>query len=488
MKLAIGRLMGNGLLSSLVVEYLPVQASTHHSHPSFFSRLRAWLRGLVRFQREDCQVHIRLEQQSLPYVFMLALVWYVISPNTVSSCAAVALGGLLLAAYLWARGMALRVTALRTLRYSAFQVGDELEEIITVTNDSWLPILWAQFSDHSDLPGYSISGVRGANPHSTVHWRFHTTCTQRGVFTLGPWELRLGDPFGIFCVAQRYTQSKEILIYPPLAHIPRHLLPHTSAFGDQRTSPNPLQAETILAYSTRAYQPGDPLHRIHWPTSAHRNQIYVRQFDPMATSAAWLVADFDASPHLVKGDDSSLETMIILLATLADWLLHEQFAVGMYANVNSALVLPPQRGQPAFWRLLRAIAPLYATSSQPFSQTLRAVQPLLGERDMLLAVTPSLDPAWASQLRQVHNHRRVHALLLDPHSFGGQSARPYGQLLASLDISSSLIRREDVQPIPASYGVLRRWEFKTLSTGRVILMQTPRQAGSTSTQPGHEHG
>jgi uncharacterized protein (DUF58 family) len=460
------------------MERTPVQASIRQPIRSFLDKIRTRLKGLVQLQRPESRVDILLEQKALAYVFLLALAWYIISPNLVSTCAAAALGGLLLAAYLWARAMAVYVSARRKLHYSAFQVGDELEEIITVSNTSWLPLLWVQFSDHSDLPGYAISGVRGADAYSKVNWRFHTTCTRRGVYTLGPWELVLGEPFGIFKIIQHYTHSQEILVYPPLAHIPRHLLPHSSAFGDQRTSRYPLQDETILAFTTRPYAPGDPLRHVHWPTSAHRNQTYVKQFDPLATSAAWLVPDFDDSVHMNLGDDSSLESMIILLASLADWLLREQFAVGFYAHEHNPQLLRPQRGKNAFWNLLRTIAPMYTVPNRPFAETLREVRPLLGLQDMLLVVTPSLDPAWARELRKLSNQRRIHAFMLDPAGYGGQPARPYVQMLASLGVTSSLLQPGDIQSIPGSYGALRRWEFRTLSTGRVILVQTPRQAAS----------
>jgi uncharacterized protein (DUF58 family) len=470
------------------MEHLIMQASIRQPIRAFVDKTSDLLKGLVQIQRPGSRVYIQLEQKSLPYVFLLALAWYIISPNLVSTSAAVTLGGILLASYLWARTMALHVNAVRKLQYSAFQVGDELEEIITISNTSWLPVLWAQFSDHSDLPGYAISGVRAADPHSKVNWRFHTICARRGVYTLGPWELVLGEPFGIFKISQHYSHSQEILVYPPLAHIPRHLLPHSSAFGDQRTSHYPLQDETILAFTTRPFAPGDPLRRIHWPTSAHRNQTYVKQFDPLATSAAWLVPDFDDNAHIVQGDNSSLESMIILLASLADWLLREQFAVGFYAHEHSPHLLRPQRGHNAFWNLLRIIAPMYSVPDRSFAETLREVRPLLGTRDMLLVITPSLDPAWAREIRKVSDQRRMHAFLLDPAGYGGQSARPYVQMLASLGITSSLLQPGDIQPIPGSYGALRRWEFRTLSTGRVILLQTPRQAAGKPNPGEQRHG
>jgi hypothetical protein len=48
--------------------------------------------------------------------------------------------------------------------------------------------------------------------------------------------------------------------------------------------------------------------------------------------------------------------------------------------------------------------------------------------------------------------------------------------LASLGIQTSLLRREDIRPVLGAFGTLRRWEFKTLGTGRIHVRQAPRQA------------
>src|SRR3972149_2655936 len=122
----------------------------------------------------------------------------------------------------------------------------------------------AEVVDHSSMPGYSVSSVRAAESHQTVNWRVNAACSQRGVFQLGPWELLLGDPFGVFRVIQSYSERNEILVYPPLADLPRSILPHQRMVGDNRPLRQPLPAETIQAISARPFAPGDPLRQIHW--------------------------------------------------------------------------------------------------------------------------------------------------------------------------------------------------------------------------------
>ena len=435
------------------------------------------------------QVRIELQNRLLPVLCMVSLGWYLLSPNEVSACVFTALAGLLLGGWLWARTYAAHITAGRRLQYSAFQVGDEMEELITLENRSGLPLLWCELNDQTSLPGHAVAGVRAANPHSVNRWRFNTTCTRRGVFRLGPWQLASGDPFGIFRVTHTYQQREELLVYPPLAKLPPQLMPHSAAFGEHRPLRQALPADTVQAFSTRRYQPGDPLRRIHWKTSAHRSELYVKLLDPEASSTVWLLPDLDHAVQLGDGDESTLEVMLVLLATLAHLLLRENLAVGLYAHGAERIVVPPLRGRASIWRLLRSIAPLQVVTGQPLAHTLNEARPLIGAHDTLVILTPSLDPGWP---RQVSAHARgqpVQVLLFDPLSFGGEGdVQAFRSLLASQGLNSAAVRRGDIQPIQASYGALRRWEFKTLSSGRVLVLRTPRSAESASRRPGGADG
>ena len=108
------------------------------------------------------------------------------------------LGGALALGYVWSRQMAQKLTITREQYYGWVHVGDLLEERFTLQNDSFLPALWVEIDDQSDLPGYSARSVRSASGQETLHWRTEGICRQRGLFTLGPWQARVSDPFGFF--------------------------------------------------------------------------------------------------------------------------------------------------------------------------------------------------------------------------------------------------------------------------------------------------
>ncbi|MDO8943115.1 MAG: DUF58 domain-containing protein [Desulfobacterales bacterium] len=467
---------------------------------------------------------------ALVFVFL----WYIARPSPVAVVAAVGLGGLLGAGYFWARCMAFGLSAKRHLNYAAVQVGDEIEESVTLVNRSILPVLYAEFNDQSNIPGYSLSSVRAADSSSSQEWRVHAVCTLRGNYRFGPWQLLTGDPFGLFRVTLTYRQQEEILVYPPLAALPEEILPRGRAQGDDRPLLLPLLAESMSALSTRPYAPGDALRRIHWPTSARQAAPFVKVFDPEAASTLWLIPDLDRAVQRGAGSDSTLETMITLLASLAEHLLNQRLAVGLIAYAQSPVVILPARGRAQFWQILRQLAELQPVA-HPFAETLAQARTLISGRQRLLAVTPSLAPEWAGQLARLGPAARrsgAEVILLDPHSFDvsspqmgddaasapqiGDAASPlrrhlggsasalhaptgepqgnnasespqgdnaphppleagaYISFLASLGVPAHLLRQGDIRPYTASYGELSRWEFQTLGTGRAFARHAPR--------------
>jgi hypothetical protein len=50
--------------------------------------------------------------------------------------------------------------------------------------------------------------------------------------------------------------------------------------------------------------------------------------------------------------------------------------------------------------------------------------------------------------------------------------------LADQGIAARVLRRGELQAAAGAYGQVRRWQFRTLSTGRVVAQQTPRAANA----------
>ncbi len=443
-------------------------------------KFKAIFRGTpVLIQRDDGIRKSALELRSWYPILLLIgiLIWHVHELATTTAIGLGALLGILFTAFIWSRSMLDNVIGKRTLVYRAIQVGDEIEETVEVFNHSNLPVLWAEFADQSDLPGYTISSVRSLNPNALTQWRAGTICERRGLFHLGPWELRMGDPFGIFNVRHIYHEPEEILVYPPLARLPSGLMPRGGSQGEFLLVPQPIHADTVNASFVRPYVPGDPLRQIHWPTTAKRFEPYVKGFEPEGTSTIWIVLDMDEGAHFGEESNSSEEVMIMLAASLAREYLQAGLSVGLFAHGAERVIIPPQRSRSHFWTLLRGLAPLRATASRPLAATIVDASTVQSSSHLAMVITPSMDTKWSAKLNPFSNssHGAVMAILLDSGD-PKQAGKTENTVLelSKLGIRTRVVIPAAVKPIHAAYGELHRWEFTHLGTGAIITRSQPR--------------
>ncbi len=431
------------------------------THTSILPR-RRWLIGLV----------------------VVLLVAQIVNPNRVWIASLTVVGGALGLGYVWARQMASRVTITRHQRYGWVHVGDLIEERFALRNDAFFPVLWLEIDDSSDLPGYSARSVRSADAHQTIEWRTEGFCRQRGLFTLGPWKARVSDPLGMYEVTFDHPQTRSILVYPPVVHLPPLQLPRGDATGTGALSQRSPYV-TVNAGGVRAYLPGDGLGRIHWPTTARLDSLMVRLFDQEPSGDLWIVLDLDAAVQAGEGEDSTDEYGVILASSLADRMLRQNRAVGLIAYGSSnpygsprsrplPTIVLPQKGQAHQWRILHALATVRSGGSWPLCSVLTEMNPNLGRGMTLAVITPSCDPAWVEGL--LPPMRRGIAptvLLLDPETFGGEgNVAAIRGALADLGVPSHTVAKGmPFEPV-SEHKRIGRPEYKVLrGTGRVIVVE-----------------
>ncbi|MBN1641570.1 MAG: DUF58 domain-containing protein [Anaerolineae bacterium] len=418
---------------------------------------------------------------------LVLVVVQVVYPSRVWIALLWAMGGLTAVAVVWAREMALQVRARRELRYGWVQVGDRLEERFTLENGSWLPVLWAEVHDASDLPGYAVDRVASCAAHSRVSWSTAQVCTRRGVYTLGPWSLSISDPFGVCTVSLQHDEREAILVHPPVVSLPEIALPRGQAGGVER-APRRRREETIDASHTRQYLPGDPLRHVHWPSTAHRGALMAREPEAAISGDLWIVLDLDRAVQAGTGLESTEEYGVILAASLADRTLREGRAVGLLAYGADLVYVPPGRGKAQLWRILRALAAAKAGGARPLAEVLRRLRPSLGYGTSVLLIAPvgvGADPvAWVDVLLPLtRSGRAPSAVLLDAPSF----ARAEGAtavtgpvegaraLLARAGVPVHVIRQG--HPFPPLAPARRRgyWEFKVSPLGRAVVVRRPEE-------------
>lgn len=359
----------------------------------------------------------------------------------------------------------------RTPRARRSQVGGFFEEVLRLRNTGLFPKIWLEVRDGSTLPGHRASFVldnlgRGGERL----WTVRTRCRRRGLYRLGPLTLIGTDPFGFFEATARLAETMEVLIYPPVLPLWRVGLPAGLWRGGE--APRQRTPEvTPSAGGVREYQPGDAFHRIHWPSTARRDRLMVKEFDQDPSADLWLFLDMMADVHVqrpVREEEgwlreagaalppSTEEYAIALAASLAAHFLRRGRAVGLLAYGSPRLSLPPHRGEPQLERLLEGLALLRAHGEIPFHQVLQAHAARLARGSLIFLITPSGDPRWAAVARSLNAHGvRVAAVVLEAASFGGEATAPrVVPALQSAGIPTAVL--EAGKPLAAALEALGR--------------------------------
>ncbi|MGH8930586.1 MAG: DUF58 domain-containing protein [Egibacteraceae bacterium] len=127
----------------------------------------------------------------------------------------------------------------------------------------------------------------------------------RGRHTVGPLLVSARDPFGFAQRSWRVVETDELLVYPPIEKLPSHAIPGHQPLivGDE--------FDTM-----REYVRGDDLRQIHWPSTAHRQRLMVRQHEQSRVAQACVFLDVRGCAHPGSGPGSTGEKAIGVAASL----------------------------------------------------------------------------------------------------------------------------------------------------------------------------
>ena len=344
----------------------------------------------------------------------------------------------------------------RQSRSQRGSVGDIFEEHYDVYNASLLPTMWLEVSNESPLPHPAGSRVltllRGRQKRSYTARSWLTT---RGGFALGPTRLTSGDPFGIFRVTRILPPKNRLVVLPMQFRMEQFVSPVGMLPGGKAIRRKSLDI-TPHAAGVREYVPGDPMKRIHWPTSIRRGSLMVKEFEQDPQSEVWFFVDAHLSAHSAKSieeaaappiDDllllrrhkmklppSTMEYAVTITASLAHYFLEQRRSVGMVtASEREYEIIPAERSERQEAKILEALAFLQAGSTFTLPSLITAQMGQLPQGSSAILITPMV---W-------------HELLLAVDSLQRRSLRPVVILLMAQSFGSRTSNEDLAQALAA---------------------------------------
>jgi uncharacterized protein (DUF58 family) len=320
-------------------------------------------------------------------------------------------GGLWIFSTWWIRRVMGRLHVLRHTPERAF-VGDTVAASIEFTNASRLPLPWLYLQEGVPLELRDTAVYRtvlGIGGRESTYHRYTLIGKKRGYYTLGPLILRAGDPFGFIDIRWQEDRPPFLIVYPQVVSLQRLGLPSRFPLGTMSRRHFFAEDPSRLA-GLRPYSPGDSQRRIHWPATAHENQLLVKTLQPSVNLPVMIALQLQRSSYTGRSIVGSSEWAITVAASLAVHLVRERQSVGLASNGfdplsgGGAVTLPSRNGQTSIMELLSLLARIQLSDGdEPVSDWLLAESTALGWGSNFILVTPQLT---GQQLRTLHALRR----------------------------------------------------------------------------------
>ena len=147
------------------------------------------------------------------------------------------------------------------------------------------------------------------------------------------------------------------------------------AYGVRERDGKTRRGEGMDFHGVREYQPGDPLRRVHWATSARRGKLAVVEFERAYQQDVCIVIDLLKGTNYGSGRDSTLEYAVKVAATLADRTLRAGGGVKLITQ-NDNLTVKPRESDPeaARFRLFDRLARLQCDAESSLADALTAAR------------------------------------------------------------------------------------------------------------------
>lgn len=342
---------------------------------------------------------------------------------------------LLAAAWSWWCARHLRLV--RETRQGGRIAGEQLIERFTLENRSGLPIRLVEVRDLSRLSGTGATRVLSLAPRQIVTWDSSRRLNSRGRYELGPTELRVADPFGLFPKRLRLPGSNTLVVYPNLVSVPCRSLPAAPASPPVE---RPRRKEITGPQRLR-------------PVPKARTQPPPVAPPSPPASDLLILLDLRNASHHGDGPDSSLDYAVTVAASVAHAAAGHRRAVALATSDGRLSRIPAGRGDLQDRALLEYLATAGCDGSIPFSELVGREMPGWRGRGGVVLITPDDGQEWVAAVASASAPgSRSLGIFIDPSGF---MARPATKVHAQWRLVMDLWvvhRGDDLSRLDALHG------------------------------------
>jgi uncharacterized protein (DUF58 family) len=200
-----------------------------------------------------------------------------------------------------------------TRRLTPFQVHDGDRAVVEVTLMTGRRIAQATVLDEVSSLGTARFVADRIEPQDPMTARYEVLCRPRGIYLVGPAVVQVRDPLALTEAGGTAGRIDRLVVYPAVEDLEGLPLGRGQdpTVNTSRSSFSQTGGEDF--FTLREYQQGDDLRKVHWPSTAKRDELMIRQLEmPWQTRALVVLdprtaayPDSEAFEHAVRGAASA---------------------------------------------------------------------------------------------------------------------------------------------------------------------------------------
>jgi uncharacterized protein (DUF58 family) len=266
----------------------------------------------------------------------------------------------------------------------------------------------------------------------------------RGVYALTGAGLVLRDHLGLGDVLLPVQAAgATIVVYPRLVSL-------SGPFGDGTRRNDgrrflPRRSSGFDFHSVRDYEQGESLRRVHWPTTARRGQLMVKELHDAPADVVVVILDCDPAGAAGRAPESSFDVAVRAAGSIAKAVAERGRSACLVTTGHGGVAQLVRPGQADLEALLTTLAAAEPDAAHGLARSLRSADRAIARSAELAIVSGAPLAGAAPALLQLAAHCPVSVTWIDTPSFAGRPTRADAGLLrlASVGVPVSVVRRGD---------------------------------------------
>ena len=257
--------------------------------------------------------------------------------------------------------------------------------------------------------------------------------------------LSITDPFGLAAADQALEERQALVVYPRLVDLDRVFFDGGAGpeHGRQLLLRRPVGFDL---HSVREYQQGESLRRVHWPSTARRGALMVKELEDSPRDEVAVLLDGDPASVTGAPPDSSFDAAVRVAGSILLAQVRRGRRCTLVLNNGGRDTQSVSSDGPEWQRALELLAAVEPDAKSPAATLLRSPDAPASRSLELVVVTCRVEAALVDRLLERALTRRPVALVhVEAESFVGRPRRPVPDLLRlqAAGVPIAVVRRGD---------------------------------------------